>query len=181
MIRPSDGLRIGEGISSLLFHSLFFFTLTVTTPQHFGDRMASQGIRSRARPASDLQGPNAGLDEIDQDSSLKDSYLKGHPPQISKKNSSSRGAILALSVAGLLVALFAAKTLYYPSFGSRGPLSSSSGKRAPQHDMTRLPNRSFPVDEKFLLMDYSPWLGFNNMRYRVASALASTSCCLLAI
>lgn len=32
-------------------------------------------------------------------------------------------------------------------------------------DLTVLPIRTYPADEKFLLMDYSPWLGFNNMRY----------------
>ncbi|KAG0330083.1 hypothetical protein BG000_011837 [Podila horticola] len=32
-------------------------------------------------------------------------------------------------------------------------------------DLTVLPTRTYPANEKFLLMDYSPWLGFNNMRY----------------
>ncbi|KAI9242146.1 MAG: hypothetical protein BYD32DRAFT_448136 [Podila humilis] len=31
-------------------------------------------------------------------------------------------------------------------------------------DLTVLSIRTYPADEKFLLMNYSPWLGFNNMR-----------------
>ena len=31
-------------------------------------------------------------------------------------------------------------------------------------DKTMLPPRTFPSDERFLIMEYSPWLGFNNMR-----------------
>ncbi|GJJ69852.1 hypothetical protein EMPS_02201 [Entomortierella parvispora] len=133
--------------------------------------MAFQRIRPGSHPATDLQGSTAGLDDIDQDDPQKDSFFKGHPQQINKKSAISRRAVLALSLAGLLMVLFSAKTLYPASFGGRGSYGNRGGKRLPQDDMTRLPDRSFPVDEKFLLMDYSPWLGFNNMRYMIERGL----------
>ncbi|KAK3818453.1 MAG: hypothetical protein J3Q66DRAFT_439541 [Benniella sp.] len=38
-------------------------------------------------------------------------------------------------------------------------------------DKTTLPIRPFTDDETFLVMDDSPWLGFNNMRYMIERAL----------
>ncbi|KAG0347344.1 hypothetical protein BG004_007934 [Podila humilis] len=38
-------------------------------------------------------------------------------------------------------------------------------------DLTALPERDYPPDEKYLLMDFSPWLGFNNMRYMLERGL----------
>ncbi|KAF9165172.1 hypothetical protein DFQ26_000513 [Actinomortierella ambigua] len=40
-----------------------------------------------------------------------------------------------------------------------------------QQDKTVLPIRAILNDERFLVMDYSPWLGFNNMRYMLERGL----------
>jgi hypothetical protein len=38
-------------------------------------------------------------------------------------------------------------------------------------DMTTLPSRSYALDEKYFILEYSPWLGFNNMRYTLQKKL----------
>ncbi|KAG0295566.1 hypothetical protein BGZ97_004799, partial [Linnemannia gamsii] len=37
--------------------------------------------------------------------------------------------------------------------------------------MTTLPSRSYALDEKYFILEYSPWLGFNNMRYMIERGL----------
>ncbi|KAF9426978.1 hypothetical protein BGZ94_005702 [Podila epigama] len=60
-------------------------------------------------------------------------------------------------------------TLHKAAFSSRRLVTNLSKSNRP--DLTSIPSREYKPGEKFLLMDYSPWLGFNNMRYMLERGL----------
>ncbi|KAK3846696.1 MAG: hypothetical protein J3R72DRAFT_471426 [Linnemannia gamsii] len=87
-----------------------------------------------------------------------------------------RRRVLRLGFMGLLTALsmFALWTRY-PSH--RTGLSTETLESADEDywthdpDKTILPTRTYAPDEKYLILEYSPWLGFNNMRYMIERGL----------
>lgn len=92
-----------------------------------------------------------------------------HEPDSSKKPRPRAWSYVWISryfvVGSLLVAmsyLTLSRQYQIPS-ASMNVLDSDFEQSYP--DLTVLPTRTYPANEKFLLMDYSPWLGFNNMRY----------------
>ncbi|KAG0271432.1 hypothetical protein BGZ95_000758 [Linnemannia exigua] len=63
----------------------------------------------------------------------------------------------------------------YPSYrtGISTETFGDAGEDYATHDpeITTLPPRAYAPDEKYLILEYSPWLGFNNMRYMIERGL----------
>lgn len=77
------------------------------------------------------------------------------------------GAFIALSI----IALRAQYSPYRSGLSTTAFDDTNDDYWTYDSDMTTLPPRTYASDEKYFILEYSPWLGFNNMRYIFAYKL----------
>ncbi|CAO3564201.1 unnamed protein product [Mortierella alpina] len=92
-------------------------------------------------------------------------------------NKTNLAVLCSLGLFGLAVAISTNTVFWLHSINSSRASETTRNLAAEtdhvwlQDYKSHIPARSLSGDEKFLLMDYSPWLGFNNMRYMIERGL----------
>ncbi|KAF9276937.1 hypothetical protein BGZ88_001442 [Linnemannia elongata] len=107
-----------------------------------------------------------GLHDLDDHIEVSGDDLNPSRKRTTKRRTLRRGFIGVFLIALSIIALWTRYSSHRSVPSTTGSFDDTSDDDYWRYDSdkTTLPSRSYPPDEKYFILEYSPWLGFNNMR-----------------